>query len=63
MSWVTFEASSGGFVVVQLTHVVAIYDEQGEVKLAASSVCSPSSGGRMIPAGGSDSLIGHPAVW
>lgn len=37
MSWVTFEASTGGLVVVQLTHVVAIYDEQGEVKLATSS--------------------------
>ncbi len=37
MSWVTFEAATGGLVVVQLTHVVAIYDEQGEVKLATSS--------------------------
>ena len=37
MSWVTFEAATGGLVVVQLTHVVAIYDEQGEVKLATTS--------------------------
>lgn len=37
MSWVTFEAATGGLVVVQLTHVVAIYDEQGEVKLATAS--------------------------
>lgn len=37
MSWVTFPAATGGLVVVQLRHVVAIYDEQGEVKLATSS--------------------------
>ncbi|HBK05385.1 MAG TPA: hypothetical protein DDZ81_05915 [Acetobacteraceae bacterium] len=37
MSWVTFEAATGGLVVVQLSHVVAIYDEQGEVKLATTS--------------------------
>ena len=37
MSWVTFEAATGGRVVVQLRHVVAIYDEQGEVKLATTS--------------------------
>jgi hypothetical protein len=37
VSWVTFEAAAGGLVVVQLTHVVAIYDEQGEVKLATAS--------------------------
>lgn len=37
MSWVTFEAVAGGLVVVQLRHVVAIYDEQGEVKLATTA--------------------------
>ena len=37
MSWVTFEAATGGLVVVQVSHVVAIYNEQGEVKLATSS--------------------------
>ncbi len=37
MSWVTFEAASGGLVVVQVRHVVAIYDEQGTVKLATAS--------------------------
>ncbi len=34
MTWVSFEAATGGLVVVQVQHVVAIYDEQGEVKLA-----------------------------
>ncbi|HEX3575050.1 MAG TPA: hypothetical protein VHU42_10660 [Rhodopila sp.] len=37
MSWVTFETVTGGLVVVQLRHIVAIYDEQGEVKLATAS--------------------------
>ena len=37
MSWVTFEAATGGRVAVQLRHVVAIYDEQGEVKLATTA--------------------------
>jgi len=37
VSWVTFEAANGGLVTVQLRHVVAIYDEQGAVKLATSS--------------------------
>lgn len=37
MSWVTFEAAAGGLVAVQLRHVVAIYDEQGEVKLATTA--------------------------
>jgi hypothetical protein len=37
VSWITFEAATGGRVVVQLRHVVAIYDEQGEVKLATTS--------------------------
>jgi hypothetical protein len=34
VSWVTFETITGGLVVVQARHVVAIYDEQGEVKLS-----------------------------
>ncbi len=37
MSWVTFEVATGGRVVVQLRHVVAIYDEQGEVKLSTTA--------------------------
>lgn len=37
MSWVTFETATGGLVVVQLRHVVAIYDEQGDVKLATTA--------------------------
>jgi hypothetical protein len=37
VSWVTFEAVTGGLVVVQLRHIVAIYDEQGEVKLATTA--------------------------
>ena len=37
MSWVTFEAMTGGLVVVQVRHVAAIYDEQGEVKLATTA--------------------------
>jgi len=37
VSWVTFEAATGGLVTVQLRHIVAIYDEQGAVKLATSS--------------------------
>ena len=37
MSWVTFEAATGGLVTVQLRHIVAIYDEQGAVKLATTS--------------------------
>lgn len=37
MSWVTFEVATGGLVVVQLRHVVAIYDEQGAVKLETVS--------------------------
>jgi hypothetical protein len=36
MKWVTFEAT-GGLVVVQPGHVVAIYDEQGAVKLATTA--------------------------
>ncbi len=37
MSWITFEAAAGGLVVVQLRHIVAIYDEQGAVKLETAS--------------------------
>lgn len=37
MSSVTFEVATGGRVVVQLRHVVAIYDEQGEVKLSTTA--------------------------
>ncbi len=37
MSWVTFQCATGGIVVVQLRHVVAIYDEQGDVKLATAA--------------------------
>ena len=36
MSWVTFETAAG-LVVVQLRHVVAIYDEQGQVKFATAA--------------------------
>jgi hypothetical protein len=37
VSWVTFETATGGVVVVQVHHVVAIYDEQGDVKLATAA--------------------------
>jgi hypothetical protein len=37
VTWVTFEAATGGLVVVQVNHIVAIYDEQGEVKLATAA--------------------------
>jgi hypothetical protein len=37
VTWVTFEAAGGGLVVVQANHVVAIYDEQGAVKLATTA--------------------------
>jgi hypothetical protein len=37
VSWVTFEVAGGGLVVVQTRHVVSIYDEQGEVKLATTA--------------------------
>lgn len=37
MSWVTFETVPSGLVTVQLRHIVAIYDEQGSVKLTTSS--------------------------
>lgn len=37
MNWVTFEAAGGGLVAVQPRHVVAIYDEQGVVKLSTTA--------------------------
>jgi hypothetical protein len=37
VSWITFETTTGGFVVVQHRHIVSIYDEQGEVKLATTA--------------------------
>ncbi|MGC1412755.1 MAG: hypothetical protein WA864_27885 [Acetobacteraceae bacterium] len=37
MNWVTFEAAGGGLVAVQLQHIVAIYNEQGVVKLATTA--------------------------
>jgi len=36
VSWITFETATGGLVVVQVKHVVAIYDEQGSVKLSTA---------------------------
>jgi hypothetical protein len=37
MSWITFEVAGGGLVAVQPQHVVAIYDEQGAVKLSTTA--------------------------
>jgi hypothetical protein len=37
VSWITFETATGGLVVVQDRHIVSIYDEQGEVKLATTA--------------------------
>jgi hypothetical protein len=37
VNWVTFEVAEGGLVAVQLQHIVAIYDEQGTVKLATTA--------------------------
>jgi len=37
VNWVSFETADGGLVVVQLRHIVAIYDEQGQVKLATAA--------------------------
>ena len=37
VNWVTFEAAGGGLVAVQLQHIVAIYNEQGVVKLATTA--------------------------
>jgi hypothetical protein len=37
VSWVTFEVVGGGLVAVRPEHVVAIYDEQGAVKLSTTA--------------------------
>ncbi len=37
MAWVTFETGGGGLLKVQTQHVVAIYNEQGSVKLSTSA--------------------------
>jgi hypothetical protein len=37
MNWTTFEVFGGGLVAVQPSHVVAIYDELGAVKLATTA--------------------------
>ena len=37
MNWVTFETEGGGLLKVQASHVVAIYDEQGVVKLSTTA--------------------------
>lgn len=37
MNWITFEVAGGGLVAVQLRHLVAIYDEQGSVKLSTAA--------------------------
>jgi hypothetical protein len=37
VSWVTFEAATGGLVVVQVRHVVALYDEGGDVKMSTAA--------------------------
>jgi hypothetical protein len=37
VSWVTFETAGGGLLVVQSQHVVAIYDEGGNVKLSTTA--------------------------
>jgi hypothetical protein len=37
VNWVTFEVAGGGLVSVQLQHIVAVYDEQGTVKLATTA--------------------------
>jgi hypothetical protein len=35
--WVTFETEGGGLLKVKSDHIVAIYDEQGVVKLSTSA--------------------------
>ena len=37
MNWISFETAGGGLVTVQLQHVVAVYDEQGSVKLSTAA--------------------------
>ncbi len=47
---------AGGLVVVQVRHVVAIYDEQGEVKLATAAGGGPYPEGYQCAAGGGHRL-------
>jgi hypothetical protein len=37
MEWVTFETKGGGQLKVQAHHIVAIYNELGEVKVATTA--------------------------
>lgn len=37
MNWVTFETEGGGLLKIQAQHVVAIYNELGEVKLSTAA--------------------------
>ena len=37
MNWVIFEVAGGGLVAVQPQHVVAIYNEEGVVKLSTTA--------------------------
>jgi hypothetical protein len=37
MGWVTFEVAGGGLVAIQPSHVVAVYDELGAVKLSTAA--------------------------
>ena len=37
MNWITFEVAGSGIVAVQITHIVAVYDEQGSVKLSTTA--------------------------
>ncbi len=37
MNWVMFETDGGGLLKVQASHIVAIYDEQGVVKLSTTA--------------------------
>ena len=37
MNWITLETDGGGLLKVQLRHVVAIYDEEGVVKLSTAA--------------------------
>lgn len=37
MTWVTFRSADGGLVAVQASHIAAVYDELGAVKLATTA--------------------------
>ena len=37
MNWITLETEGGGLLKVQLRHIVAIYDEEGVVKLSTAA--------------------------